>query len=130
MGKKFALIFGWVFLIIGILGFIPNPIVGLRVDTIFFTDTPHNIVHIISGLVFLFVAYKASSKSAMTLKVFGVVYLLVTILGFFSVNDTSGVGSILGVMAINTADNWLHVVLGLGALLAGIKASKDMGRTM
>lgn len=118
MGKTFAMIFGWLFLVIGILGFIPNPIVG---ETgLFHADLNHNIVHLLSGAIFLWVAYAAPAKSAMTLKVFGIVYLLITVLGFI----TGESGTLLGLLEINGADNWLHLILGATALFAGIKASK------
>ena len=119
MAKKIAMIFGWIFLIIGILGFIPNPIVGE--GGLFHADLNHNIVHILSGIIFLWVAYGAAAKSAMLLKVFGIVYLLVAILGFFM-----GEGSILGLIEVNAADNWLHLVLGLVFIWAGMKKGGAM----
>lgn len=124
MGKTLALVFGWVFLLVGILGFFPNPIVGP--DALFQTDLNHNLVHLISGLVFLGVAYLAPLKSALTLKVFGVVYLLVAVLGLVLAMDG---GTLLGLIEINSADNWLHVVLGLVALIGGIKADRNPGMT-
>ena len=118
MGKTIAMVIGWVFLIVGILGFVPNPLVGE--DALFHTDLNHNIVHLLSGIIFLWVAYKAPQKSAMVMKVFGVVYLLVAVLGFVMADG----GSILGLIEINHADNWLHVLLGVVILGAGIMAGK------
>lgn len=127
-GKQFAMIFGWVLLAVGILGFISNPIVGE--NGLFFADFNHNIVHLLSGLVFLYVAYKAPEKSAMTLKVFGIVYLLVTVLGFLAVDGATNMGSILGLVGVNSADNWLHILIGLGALIAGLKSDGKRGVQM
>jgi len=53
-------------------------------------------------------------------KIFGIVYLLVAILGFFS-----GSGSVLGFLDVNSADNWLHVVLGIVVLGAGFMSAKE-----
>lgn len=124
MGKTIAMVVGWVFLVIGILGFIPNPLVGE--DALFQTDLNHNIVHLLSGIIFLWVAYKASEKSTMLLKVFGVVYLLVAILGFFMADG----GSILGLIEVNGADNWLHVLLGVVLLGAGLMGGKSSSMPM
>jgi hypothetical protein len=116
MAKTIAMVFGWIFLIIGVLGFISNPIVG---DTgIFHADLNHNLVHIVSGIIFLWVSYKSPMKSSALLKIFGAVYLIVAILGFFM-----GSGSILGLIEVNSADNWLHLVLALVFIWAGLKAA-------
>jgi hypothetical protein len=51
MAKTLALVFGIVFIVVGILGFIPNPIVGH--DALFHTNSVHNLVHLIIGIVLL-----------------------------------------------------------------------------
>ena len=118
MAKTLALVFGYVFLLVGILGFFSNPIVGPT--GLFLTDLNHNIVHLLSGVVFLWVGYAAASKAGMVMKIFGVVYLLVALLGFMQ----SGT-SLLGILQSNMNDTWLHVVLGIVILLAGVRASKS-----
>lgn len=118
MAKKWTIVFGIVFIVIGLLGFIQNSIVG--VDAIFVTDAAHNIVHILSGIVFLIVAAKSERSSSMVLIVFGIVYLLVTILGFIS-EDT-----VLGLIKINQADNYLHLVLSLAFLAVGFGTRSKM----
>jgi zinc transporter ZupT len=107
MAKTLAYVFGAVFIVVGLLGFVSNPIVGA--NGFFMADTVHNIVHILLGAVLLF-----GAKSApMTLKVVAVIYLLVAILGF-----VMGSGKLLGLVMVNGADNWLHLVLAI-ALFAG-----------
>jgi hypothetical protein len=54
-------------------------------------------------------------KAAMFAKVLGLVYLLVTILGFLMVDK----GSILGLIHINSTDNYLHLVLAVVLLYVG-----------
>ena len=114
MAKKLALVFGIVFVIVGILGFIPNPIVGMT--GFFLTDAVHNIVHLLVGIILLVISLKAAAKSAVALKVFGIIYLVLAIIGFFSGS------TILGLVAINGADNWLHLVLGIVIAAAGFMA--------
>lgn len=108
MAKKFAMIFGWIFIVLGVLGFFANPVVGTAAGAWFMADTAHNLVHLISGIIFLWVAYGAADKAGTVLKVFGVIYLLVALLGFFS-----STGSVLGLVMVNGADNWLHLIFGI-----------------
>jgi hypothetical protein len=106
-----AIIIGTVFVLVGILGFIPNPIVS---RTGFFAVNPaHNIVHIVSGAAILAAAYTAIG-AGIALKVFGVIYGLIALLGLFT-NATL----LLGFIRTNHADHWLHVVLAVVILAAG-----------
>lgn len=114
MAKKLAYVFGAVFVLVGLLGFVGNPLVGM--GGIFETDTAHNIVHILFGVILLVVAMKAASKSALWLKILGAVYLVLAILGFVMVPEG---GALLGLVHANAADHWLHVVLGVVLLAAG-----------
>ena len=106
-----AFVFGIVFLIVGVLGYVHNPIVGPT--GIFMTNPLHNIIHILSGIVLLLGVYTGLGSS-LALKIVGVIYGLVAICGFFMVMD----GMMFGV-AINDADKWLHVVLAAAILAAG-----------
>ncbi len=121
MAKKSALVIGIVFLLVGILGFIPgHGIVGMGAT--FETDALHNIIHLVFGIVLIWVALKASHKAVTALKVTGVIYLILAIVGF--IQGTT----ILGIVPVNAADNWLHLVLGIviGALgFAGGKGASS-----
>jgi hypothetical protein len=123
MAKNLIILFGVVFVVVGILGFIENPIVGD--NGYFVTNTVHDLVHLISGILFLIIGFSAAGSSSSALIIFGVVYALVAILGFFA--ETT----ILGLVAINFADNILHVVLALAFLIAGFatKSKTDMAMT-
>ena len=114
MAKKLLWVFGVVFVLVGLLGWVSNPIVG--VGAIFDTNTAHDLVHLLIGVVFILVALFAPMKASLALKVVGVVYLLVAILGFLMV--PAG-GALLGFIETNVADHWLHVVLGVLILAAG-----------
>ncbi len=117
MAKTLAIIFGIVFVLVGILGWVPNPLVGM--GAFFDTNHVHDGVHLVFGLVLLGVGLWASSASALWLKVIGVVYLLVAVLGFLMVPDG---GELLGLVQVNMADHLLHVVLGVVLVVAGFVA--------
>ncbi|MES3031497.1 MAG: DUF4383 domain-containing protein [Patescibacteria group bacterium] len=114
MAKKSALVFGIIFILVGILGFFENPIVGM--DSLFVTDVIHNLVHLIIGIILLVISLKSPAKSAVALKIFGIIYLVLAIIGFFSGS------TLLGLVAINSADNWLHLVLGIVITALGFMA--------
>lgn len=113
-----GLILGIVFILVGILGFIPNPIVSPT--GLFVVNTAHNLVHLVSGAVILAGVY--SFGAALGLKIIGVVYAIVAILGLIM-----GTDMLLGVIAINTADHWLHVALAVVILGAGFALPDDSG---
>jgi hypothetical protein len=114
MAKSIVMVVGVVFVLIGVLGFFNNPILG-----IFEVDTVHNLVHLVSGAVALFMASAGEMGAKKFAKVFGLVYLLVAVLGFVMADD----GMLLGLMAINGADNYLHVALALVFLWVGFGKS-------
>ncbi len=118
MAKTLAMIIGAVFVVVGLLGFVGGAgIVGP--NGIFATDTAHDFVHLLSGLVILIVAFAAPRSSSTVLKVFGIVYLLLTLIGFL-------VPGLLGsLIAFNPADNYLHLFLGIVITWAGFSTKNN-----
>lgn len=117
--KTASLIIGITFIAVGLLGFVPNPIVGSSHNAIFHADAVHNMVHIISGALFLIVAFAAPARTGLFLKVFGIVYLLLGVIGLVTIGS-EGMTDLLGFLPINGADNYLHIGLGIGIFLAGL----------
>jgi hypothetical protein len=116
--KTAAIIIGVIFIAVGLLGFVSNPIIGDSDNAIFHADTTHNMVHIVSGVLFLLVALAMPAYSALFLKIFGVVYFLIGILGLINIGS-DGMTELLGFLHVNGADNYLHIGLGLVIFLAG-----------
>lgn len=123
MAKTAALALGVVFVIVGILGWIPNPVVGM--GALFDTNHAHDLVHIIIGAILVAVSLMFEASSALALKVFGVVYLLVAVLGFVM---TPNGGELLGLVQTNTADHVLHIILGI--VLLGLGFTLKGGSSM
>ncbi len=117
--KTVALLIGLVFLAVGLLGFIDNPIVGDSENVIFHADKVHNLVHIVSGALFILVALASPSSARVFLILFGVVYLVIGIIGFAAIGG-EGMTRILGFLHVNGADNYLHIGLGVVILLLGL----------
>lgn len=116
--KTASVVIGVIFIAVGILGFIDNPIIYDSDTAIFHADSIHNTVHIVSGALFLLFALAASSSTGTFLKVFGIVYFLLGVLGLINIG-TSGMGTLLGFLHVNGADNLLHIGLGIIIFLAG-----------
>ena len=112
-----AIVLGIVFLAVGILGFFPNPLISPT--GLFVVNTMHNIVHLASGAVLLAGAY-TTFGAALALKIVGVVYALVAILGL-----VMGGNMLLGLVAMNAADHWLHVALAVVLLAAGFLLDEE-----
>lgn len=124
--KTAALVIGVIFIAVGLLGFISNPIVGTDEGAIFHADKLHNIVHIASGVLFVLVAAASPGSAGSFLKLFGIVYLLIGVVGLFTVGTgMSDMGKVLGILNVNGADNYLHVALGIVIFLAGFARSKS-----
>lgn len=117
MLRKAALAFGIVLTLVGILGFIPaltttdNDGMELLLG-IFMVGTVHNIIHLASGLAALALS-KTAANAKMYFKVFGVIYAIVTVVGFIQ-GDT-----VLGLIHVNVADNLLHTAIAATALFLG-----------
>lgn len=115
--RNVAFVLGVVFLIVGVLGYVNNPIVGP--SGFFVTNNMHNLVHIISGIFLLLGAYTALGPS-LALKILGIVYAIVAVLGFVMMQGGDGI--MFGI-AMNMMDHWLHVVLAIVILAAGFGLS-------
>jgi len=113
MVKTLTWILGIIFLVLGMSGFIQQPVFGL-----FEVDTTQNIIHILSGIVAIIAAMSGPSYARLYLIVFGIVYAVVAILGF-AMN-----GNILGFFGTNRADDYLYTAIALTCLAVGFGRKK------
>src|ERR1043165_2768810 len=100
MTKNFLNWLGVVFIVIGLLGFVNHPVLG-----IFEVNTLHNLIHLVSGILAIMFARMGESSAKKFALVLGIVYALVTVLGFLLG------GNIVNLIMVNMADNLLHLVL-------------------
>jgi hypothetical protein len=122
----FAAAVGVVFLLIGVLGFIPGITTdydlmefaghesGAMLFGVFQVSILHNIVHLLFGVAGLALA-RAARTAMLYLVVGGAIYLLLWIYGLV-VDDDSGANFV----PLNTADDWLHLLLGVGTIALGL----------
>ncbi len=116
MVKRVAMLFGAVFILVGILGFTVSGGMNMGADNpamllgMFPVNLLHNCVHILFGIWGL-VAARSFSGAATYCKVGGIVYLVLAGLGF--VQPTT-----FGLIPIGGNDIGLHALLGI--VLAGV----------
>jgi hypothetical protein len=117
-----AMIVGGVFVLVGILGFIPGITThygdltfaghgsGAKLRGIFQVSVLHNIVHLLFGVAGLLMG-RTQPQAKNFLLYGGVIYLVLWIYGLLVGQDSSA-----NFVPVNSADNWLHLVLGLGMI--------------
>jgi hypothetical protein len=118
MAKTVCKILGVVFLLVGVLGFVSPTLLGLHLTL------PHNLVHIVSGVIALYLGFAGTLSAAKTFcLVFGVVYLALGILGM-----AMGTGAdrmwMLGPLHFGQADHGIHLLLGVIFLAGGLFTKK------
>ena len=116
MAKTMAILFGVVFLVVGILGFVPAVTKDDMLLGIFHVNAAHNCVHLLSGVVALICGMAGVGASRLYFKIFGLVYGAVAVLGFLNPGEHT---MLLGLISNNTADTWLHVAISAVSLIVG-----------
>jgi hypothetical protein len=119
--QLFALVFGVVYLLVGVVGFFVTGFDNFAEKdpakiVVFSVNPLHNLVHIVIGLVWIASSRTASAARAANLGI-GIAYLALAVIGLLELNN-------LGFLANNTADNWLHLVTGLLAVFFGAGAAE------
>lgn len=116
-----AQVVGAIFIIVGLLGFIPNPLIS---ETGYFhVNAGHNLVHLITGAVLVASSYYGVAVT--TIRVIAVIYALVAIIGFIA----PGAIQLDGMIAMNMADHWLHAVAAVVLLIIAFTRPIEEGVT-
>jgi len=114
MLKAFAVILGVLFLLGGVLGFIPDTSPEGKLFGYFLTNWVLNLIYIVTGIIFIWVGTASARASKFFFQIFGVIYAILTILGFFHLHEP-----IFTVIANNFADVWLHLLMAVILLWIG-----------
>jgi hypothetical protein len=133
--RRAAATFGVIFLIVGVLGFIPGITTNFgdlyfagheskaELLGVFQVSVLHNIVHLAFG-----VAGLALSRTIPAARSFlvggGAIYLVLWLYGLAVHHSTGGANFI----PVNGADNWLHLALGIGMIALGLVTTRAPAR--
>jgi hypothetical protein len=120
--RLIATVFGAVYLLVGLVGFAVTSGVSFfsteGANLIIFEVNPlHNVIHLTIGAALLYAGVKDIQLARTVNTAVGAVYLLVGILGLFLLSSP------LNIIALNGADNVLH--LASAVLLLGVGLSLD-----
>ena len=133
-GQQAAASVGAVFLLVGLLGFLPGVTVGLSslafagqdsgatLLGIFRISILHNILHLAFGVAGLRMA-RTLLGARRYLLAGGAIYLLLWLYGILI--DLRGGGNF---MPVNEAGNWLHLAFGVGMLALGALTVRALGK--
>jgi len=124
---KLAAAVGAVFLLVGILGFVPGVTTNLydglefaghegtaKLLGLFEVSILHNLVHALFGVAGLAMARRADTARTYLLGG-GAVYIVLFIYGLLIDQQSNA-----NFVPLNDADNWLHLVLGVGMIGLGL----------
>ena len=129
--QKAAAAVGAVFLLVGVLGFVPGITTpygdlhlaghesGAKLIGLFEVSVLHNVVHLLFGVAGLAMA-RSWESARLYLIGGGAIYLLLFVYGL--VVDE---GSKANFVPLNSADNWLHLLLGAGMIALGLLLTRD-----
>lgn len=126
LNQTLALVFGAVYTLVAVIGFFVAETFADNADSngeilgIFQVNHLHNLVHLAIGLALLAASRRHDTARGANLAI-GATYLLVGVLGLFVLDSE------VNILALNGADNVLHLLSG--ALLAGVAVAADKGRT-
>jgi hypothetical protein len=122
--RLLAVVFGAVYILVGLLGFTATSGVGLFSTTgglllgIFEVNIFHNVAHLIIGAALLIGGLSSISASKAVNTTIGAAYLLLGAIGLFILDSS------LNILALNSADNVLHFASAAVLLAVGIGADK------
>jgi hypothetical protein len=132
--QKAAFAVGAVFLLVGILGFVPGitsnfdqlTFAGHHSEAallgLFNVSVLHNIVHLLFGVAGLALA-RTFDGARSYLVGGGVVYLVLFIYGLVIDHDSSA-----NFVPVNDADNWLHLILAIAMIGLGVALGRTRDR--
>jgi hypothetical protein len=116
--RRFAQVFGAIYLLVGIAGFAATGLSNFAAPSgdkllLFGVNPLHNLVHIAVGALWLASARSETGARAVS-GLIGSVYFVVGVLGLFLAGNTE-----LNILNLNQPDNVLHFVSALAALYVG-----------
>jgi uncharacterized membrane protein HdeD (DUF308 family) len=111
MAQAVMRVLGVVLTVAGLAGFF-LPLPGLLDLTL-----THNLVHLVSGLAALYVSRDAKS-SVWLAKLFGFIYLLLGVAGFF-------IQDVAGLVHLTLTDSVIHLALALVTLWLGFRSADE-----
>ena len=108
MAKTLCKIAGAALVLAGIAGFVKGDLLGMHLTGI------HNVIHLLTGAIALYLGLAGSGSAAKTFcQVFGVIYLLLGVVGFLAPHVIAQIiGADMAMGSSMTPDNIVHLLVG------------------
>ncbi len=120
MIQKMAWAFGIFFILIGVCEFVPAFVSGGLLFAAFTAGTKHGVGYLVCGLLASLAAWRGGAYPRLYFKVIGILFSAATVIGFLEAD------SIFGLLTVNMADNFLHLVIAAITLWAGFGAKPEV----
>ena len=117
--KRWAILFGALLLVAGVLGFVPALCPDGKLLGVFAVDTMHNLFHVATGILGIGLGVAGDGPARNYFRGVGIVYVVLTALGLVAGRD----GQLMG-MAHNTADIALHALIAIATLALGFGGAR------
>jgi hypothetical protein len=121
--QKVAMLFGVIFLLVAIVGFITPGGMSMAMDPqalalgMFPVNLLHNIVHLLFGIWGL-AAARSWSGAKQYAQITGVLYIILAVCGFFIPGG-------FGMVPLGGSDIWLHALIGVVLAAVGFSAKAE-----
>lgn len=129
--QKSSLLVGAALFVLGLLGFIPGATANYgslafaghgseaMLLGVFQVSVLHNLIHLLSGVAGVLMSQRPLPARNFLIGA-GVSYLVLWTLGQFLAQDSP-----VNILPVNSADNWLHLFLGMAMIGFGVAFSRD-----
>jgi hypothetical protein len=124
--KVYAIVIGVVLIVLGLLGFVGNPLVGevnATSQPIFVTGSAHNLIHLITGALAIYIAFGlVAEQQDLGITGLGLIYVAIVLLTLIN-------GTLFGVLAypVNLPDQLLNVAIAVVSIGIGLTARNQGG---
>ncbi|MES2409380.1 MAG: hypothetical protein V4509_03710 [Patescibacteria group bacterium] len=119
--KKFAYIFGGLYILLALASVYPNDFIGH--NAFLSTDFLHNFIHLLIGFVLVGVALWDYFLLPRVVRTIGAILIVLAVLGaWFTGVD---IGKIMGLITVNGVGNILHLLTGVLCIVVGTESFRN-----
>jgi hypothetical protein len=125
LAQTWMVLVGLVLLAAGLIGFLNTPLAGTSTNALLATDTVHNVVHVLTGLLALGIAFGLRGDQQVSAVIgFGVLYLIIFVAVLLSPNLFG-----LFTVSANAPIHVIHAAVAIVTLAVGLMARGSSTQT-
>jgi methylglyoxal synthase len=125
LAQTWMVLVGLVLLAAGLIGFLNTPLAGTSTNALLATDTVHNVVHVLTGLLALGIAFGLRGDQQVSAVIgFGVLYVIIFVAVLLSPNLFG-----LFTVSANAPIHVIHAAVAIVTLAVGLMARGSSTQT-